>query len=105
MHLLLNWFPEKYRENEAATAIANRLKWAPDRKGEGGRKKGLEADFSPVEIENGNGLIGLEEEEDRSSDSFDEMQELSYANDNLINDLLHLKNPEKFSFQMFLKNS
>ena len=35
--------------------------------------KGLEVDFSADEIENGNGLIGLEEEEDTSSDSFDEM--------------------------------
>ena len=33
---------------------------------------GLEVDFSADEIENGNGLIGLEEE-DISSDSFDEM--------------------------------
>ena len=35
--------------------------------------KGLEIDFSADEIENGNGLIGLEEEEDISSGSFDEM--------------------------------
>ena len=35
--------------------------------------KGLEADFSADEIEKGNGWIGLEEEEDISSDSFDEM--------------------------------
>ena len=35
--------------------------------------KGLEVDFSVDEIENGNGLIGLEKEEDLSSDSFDEM--------------------------------
>ena len=49
--------------------------------------------------------MGLEEEEDTSSDSFDEM--LSYANDNLINDRLHVKKLyyEKFAFQMFLKNS
>ena len=48
------------------------LKRAPDRKG-GGRKKRLEVDFSADEIENGNRLIGLEEEEDTSSDSFDEI--------------------------------
>ena len=70
--LFLDWFPEKYRENEAVTAIANTLKWAPGRKGEGGWKKGLEADFSAVEIENDNGLIGSEKEEDTSSGSFDE---------------------------------
>ena len=35
--------------------------------------KGLEIDFSADETENGNGLIGLEKEEDISSDSFDEM--------------------------------
>ena len=35
--------------------------------------KELEIDFSADGIENGNGLIGLEEEEDISSDSFDDM--------------------------------
>ena len=35
--------------------------------------KGLEVDFSADEIENGNGLISLEKEEDLSSDSFDEI--------------------------------
>ena len=35
--------------------------------------KGQELDFSADEIENGNGLIGLEKEEDPSSDSFDEI--------------------------------
>ena len=35
--------------------------------------KRLEVDFSADEIENGNGLIDLEEEEDISSDSFDEI--------------------------------
>ena len=35
--------------------------------------KGLEIDFSADEIGNGNGLIGLEEEEEISSDSFDDM--------------------------------
>ena len=35
--------------------------------------KGLEVDFSADEIENDNGLIGLEKEEDLSSESFDEM--------------------------------
>ena len=49
------------------------VKRAPDRKGGGGRKKRLEVDFSADEIENGNRLIGLEEEEDTSSDSFDEI--------------------------------
>ena len=39
----------------------------------GGQMKGLEVDFSADEIENGNGLIGLEKEEDLSSDSFDEI--------------------------------
>ena len=34
--------------------------------------KGVEVDFSAEEIENGNGLIGLEKK-DLSSDSFDEM--------------------------------
>ena len=62
-----------YTKNEAAAAIANTLKRAPDRKGGGGRKKRLEVDFSADEIENGNRLIGLEEEEDTSSDSFDEI--------------------------------
>ena len=46
--LFLDCFPKKYTEKEAATAIANTLKRAPDRKGEVGRKKELEvasADF------------------------------------------------------------
>ena len=73
LHLFLDCFPEKYTENKAATTIANTLKRALDRKGEGGWKKGLEIDFSADEIENGNGLIGSEEEEDTSSDSFDEI--------------------------------
>ena len=72
-HLFLDCFPETYTVNEAATAIANTLKRASDRKGGGGRKKGLQVGFSADEIENGNGLIGLEEEEDTSSDSFNEM--------------------------------
>ena len=94
-------------ENEAATTIANTLKRAPDRKGGGGRKKVLEVDFSTDEIENDNGLIGWGEKEETSSGNFDEMQRLSYPNDNLINTLLHLKKlyRQKFSFQMFLKNS
>ena len=69
-HLFLDCFPETYTENEAATAIANTLKGAPDRKGGGGPKKGLDVDFSADEIENGNRLISLEEEEDTNSDSF-----------------------------------
>ena len=76
LHLFLDCFPEKYKQNEAATVIANTLKRAPDKKGGGGRKKGLEvasADFSADEIENDNELIGSEEEEDTSSGSFDEM--------------------------------
>ena len=70
LHLFLDCFSETYT---AATAMANTLKRASDRKGGGGRKKGLQVGFSADEIENGNGLIGLEEEEDTSSDSFDEM--------------------------------
>ena len=38
----LDCFPKKYTEKVAAAAIANTLKRAPDRKGGGGRKKGLE---------------------------------------------------------------
>ena len=60
-HLFLDCFPENCTENEALTAISNTLKRAPDRKGEGGQKKGLEVacrDFSEDEIENDNGLIG-----------------------------------------------
>ena len=74
--LFLDCFPEKYIVKEAAPAIANTLKQAPDRKGRSSRKKGLEvasADFSAAEIENEIGLISLEEEEDTRSDSFDEM--------------------------------
>ena len=71
LHLFLDYFPEKYSENEAASETANTLKPAPDRKGGGGRKKRLELNFSADEIDNE--LIGLEEEEDTSSDSFDEM--------------------------------
>ena len=41
LHLLLGSFPETYMENEAATAIANTLRRAPDRKGGGGPMKGL----------------------------------------------------------------
>ena len=41
LHLFLDSFPETYTENEAATAIANTLKWPPDKKGGSGRKKGL----------------------------------------------------------------
>ena len=59
LHLFLDSFPETYTENEAATAIANTLKRAPDRGG-GGKMKGLEVDFSSDETENDNGLIGLE---------------------------------------------
>ena len=66
-------FPETYTKNEAAAAIGNTLKQTPDRKGGTGRKKWLEVDFSADEIENGNRLIGLEQEEDTSSDSFDEI--------------------------------
>ena len=73
LHLFLDCFPETYTESEAATAIAKTLKRAPGKKEGGGRKKGLEVDFSADEIENGNGLIGSEEEEDTSSDSFDKM--------------------------------
>ena len=74
--LFLDCFPKKYTEKEATTAIANRLKRAPDRKGGGRRKKWLEVaatDFSADEIENEIGLISSEEEEDTRSDSFDEM--------------------------------
>ena len=66
MHLFLDCFPEKYTQNEAATSTANMLKRAPDRKGGGGRKRGLKAtsaDFSADETGNGNGLIVLEDEE------------------------------------------
>ena len=73
LHLFLHYFPEKYTENEAATEIGNTLEPAPDRKRGSGWKKGLEVDFGTDEIENDNELIGLEEEEDTSSDSFDEM--------------------------------
>ena len=72
MAFVFRCFPETYTKNEAAALIANTLKRAPNRKG-GGRKKRLEVDFSADEIENGNRLIGLEEEEDTSSDSFDEI--------------------------------
>ena len=41
LHLFLDSFPETYTENEAATAIANTLRRAPDRKGGGGSMKGL----------------------------------------------------------------
>ena len=34
LHLFLDSFPETYTENEAATAIANTLKRAPDREEE-----------------------------------------------------------------------
>ena len=76
LHLFLVYFPEKCMKNEATTAIANTLKKTPDRKGGGRQKKGLKvasADFSKAEIENDKGLIVLEEEEDVSSDNFDEM--------------------------------
>ena len=66
-----------YTKNEAAAAIANTLKRAPDWKEGGGQKKRLEVDFSTGEIENCNRLIGLEEEEDTSSDNemrWDEMR-------------------------------
>ena len=70
--LFLGCFPKKYTEKEAATAIADTLKRATGRKGEGGRKEGLEvasADFSTDEIENEIRLISSEEEEDTRSDS------------------------------------
>ena len=76
LHLSLDCFPEKYTEKEAAAAIANTLEQAPDRKGEGGRKKELEvasADFSADKNDHENGLIGTEEEEDTNSNSFDEI--------------------------------
>ena len=72
--LFLDCFPKKYTEMEVTTVIANTLKRAPDRKGWGGQKRGMEvpsADFSAGKIENENGLIGSEEEEDTRS--FDEM--------------------------------
>ena len=74
--LLLDCFPKKYTEKEAATVMANTFRRALNRKGGGGWKKGLEvasAEFSADEIENEIGLIGSEEEEDTRSDSFDEM--------------------------------
>lgn len=37
-----------------------------------------------------NGMIGSEEEEDKSSNSFDEIWSLSH-DDNLVNDCFHLK--------------
>ena len=40
LHLFLRSLPETYMENEAATAIANTLRRAPDRKGRGGPMKG-----------------------------------------------------------------
>ena len=73
LHLFLDAFLKRTQRNEAAAAIVNTLKRAPDRKRGGGRKKWLEVDFSAGEIENGNRLIGLEEEENTSSDSFDEI--------------------------------
>ena len=73
LHLFLDCFYEKYTETEAATGIVNSLKRAPDRKGRGSRKKRLEVNFSVEEIENDNGLISSKDEEDTSSDSFDEM--------------------------------
>ena len=76
LHLSLDCFPEKYTEKEAAAAIVNTLKRAPDRKGGGGRKKELEvasADFRANENDHENGLVGTEEEEDTSSNSFDEI--------------------------------
>ena len=76
MRLLLDCFPQKYTKNETVKAIFSMLKRVPDRKGRGSWKKGLEivsADFNTDKIKNDNGLIGLEEEEDTSSNSFDEM--------------------------------
>ena len=76
LRLVLDCFPKMYTKKEAATEIANRLKQAPDRKGGSGRKKEVEvasANFSADEIENENGLISSEEEEDTRSNSFDEM--------------------------------
>ena len=76
LRLVLDCFPKMYTKNQAATAIANRLKRAPDRKGGSGQKKELEvasASFSADEIENENGLISSEEEEDTRSNSFHEM--------------------------------
>ena len=79
-HLELNFFlgcfPEKYTEIDTITAIANTLKRAPDKTGESGQKKGSEvasADFSADKLQNDNELICSEEEEDTSSDIFDEM--------------------------------
>ena len=94
LHSSLDCFPDKYTEKEAAPARADTLKRPPGRKRGGGRKKELEitsADFSADENDNENGLIGTEEEGDTSSDTFDEMLGVSYANDNLTNDCLHLK--------------
>ena len=70
---VFRYFPETYTKNEVDAAIANTLKRAPDRKGGGVRKKRLEVDFSADETENGNMLIGLEEDKDTSIDSFDEI--------------------------------
>ena len=73
LYLFFSCFPETKTKNEAAVPIANTLKRAPNRKGGGGQKKWLEVEFSADEFENGIRLIGLEEEEDTSSDSFDEI--------------------------------
>ena len=76
LNFFLSCFPEKYTENDAVTAIANTLKRASDKTGESGQKKGLElasADFIADKLQNDNGLIGSEEEEDTSSESFDKM--------------------------------
>ena len=64
LRLFLDCFPKKYTEKEAATAIANTLKRAPDRKGGDGQKKRLEvpfADFSAEEIKNEIGLISSQD--------------------------------------------
>lgn len=58
-----------------------------------GQKNGLEvasAEFIADDMRINNGMIGSEEEEDKSSNSFDEIWSLSH-DDNLLNDCFHLK--------------
>ena len=73
LHLFLDFFPERYTENDADTAIVNRLKRASDRRWGYAQKKGLEvvsADLSTDKIEHDNELLSSEEEEHTSSASF-----------------------------------
>ena len=102
-NFFLSCFPEKYTENDAMTAIANTLKGTSDKTGEVVKRRdwrwllqtSLQTSFKMTSVRKRKKIPVV---------TVLIRCQCDYANDNLINDLLHLKKlyPEKFLFQMYL---